>query len=144
MRRCNERIKLYQSKYDEISDIAGIAKEKRRMSVTKSEKDLTFDKKQGIIKSREVNKTEIIKPDLVLDGHKGTSKSADPNIVIDHKDKDGKVDIRTFYGDDGYKKKDIHTTDYGHPKQHPYGEHGENAEDYIWDENGKLKHKNRR
>ena len=41
VRRCNERIKAYQGKYDEISDITGIAKEKRRMSVTKPKNDLT-------------------------------------------------------------------------------------------------------
>ncbi len=59
MRRCNERIKLYQSKYDEISDIAGIAKEKRRMSVTKSEKVLTSEKTYGTIKAAEKNLSEL-------------------------------------------------------------------------------------
>ena len=54
MRRCNERIKLYRSKYDEISDIAGIAKEKRRMSVTKSEKVLTSGGISGTIPQADI------------------------------------------------------------------------------------------
>jgi NACalpha-BTF3-like transcription factor len=33
--RCNKRIKTYQSKYDEISNITGIEKEPKRMSVSK-------------------------------------------------------------------------------------------------------------
>lgn len=144
VRRCNERIKVYQDKYNQISEITGISKEPKRMSVPKSKDVLTNSAKGIIIEPKGTNKTEIVKPNLVVDGHNGTPKIAEPNIVIDHKDKDGKVDIRTFYGNDGYKKKDIHTTDHGHPKQHPYGKHGEHAEDYFWDEDGKLKQKNRR
>lgn len=144
VKRCNERIKAYQGKYDDISTITGIQGDKKRMSVSKSKKVLTNNTKRIIIETKRISKIEIVKPDLVVDGHNGTPKTAEPNIVIDHKDRDGKVDIRTFYGDDGYKKKEIHTTDHGHPKQHPYGKHGEHAEDYFWDEVGNLKQKNRR
>lgn len=51
VRRCNERIKAYQGKYDEISEITGIAKEKRRMSVVKSKNDLTSGGSRGTILS---------------------------------------------------------------------------------------------
>ena len=105
---------------------------------------MTNNTKEIIIEPKKTSKIEVVKPNLVVDGHSGTPKISEPNIVIDHKDIDGKVDIRTFYGDDGYKKKDIHTTDHGHPKQHPYGKHGEHAEDYYWDKDGRLKQKNRR
>lgn len=88
-------------------------------------------KKQG--------KSGKIKVDKVITGHAGPPKQATPDSVIDHIDKTGKVDIRAFYGPDGFKKWDIHTTAHGNPKTHPYGEHGEHAHDYTWDENGKLK-----
>ncbi len=35
VRECNERIKRYQDKYSEISDITGIAQDKKRMTLTK-------------------------------------------------------------------------------------------------------------
>ena len=54
------------------------------------------------------------------------------------------VDARGFYDDTGMKEKDIHTTDHGNPKTHHFGEHGEHAHDYKWDENGMLKEKTQR
>lgn len=35
VRRCNERIKVYQDKYNQISEISGIAKQPKRMSIPK-------------------------------------------------------------------------------------------------------------
>lgn len=55
---------------------------------------------------------------------------------MDHIDQDGKVDKRTYYDSEGKKSRDIHTTDHGNPKKHPYGEHGEHAHDYEWNEDG--------
>ena len=49
VRRCNERINTYKSKYTEISDITGIAKEPKRMSVPKSKNVLTNNTSGGII-----------------------------------------------------------------------------------------------
>ena len=89
-------------------------------------------------------KSGIIKADKTVSGHAGTPKKAEPNIVIDHVDDQGSVDARGFYGDDGYKDKDIHTTDHGNPKRHPYGKHGEHAHDYKWDDDGRLKEKTTR
>jgi hypothetical protein len=54
------------------------------------------------------------------------------------------VNVRSFYGNDGMKEKDLHTDDHGYPKQHPYGNHGEHAHDYEWDDAGKLKNKTTR
>lgn len=100
--------------------------------------------KSGIIKVTPKNEKKSLKADIVVEGHEGTPKSAIPGSIIDHKDKTGKIDVRSFYGEDGNKKKDIHATDHGNPKKHPYGEHGEHAEDYVWDEKGRLKTKTTR
>lgn len=89
-------------------------------------------------------KSGIIKADKVISGHAGTPKKAEPKTVIDHIDEKGTVDARGFYGDDGLKEKDIHTTDHGNPKRHPYGKHGEHAHDYTWADDGRLKEKTTR
>lgn len=86
----------------------------------------------------------IIKPDKVISGHDGTPKKSDPNTVIDHLGNDGKTETRTFYGDDGYKKKDLTNHNHGNAKTHPYGVNGEHAHDYTWGEDGRLKDKTTR
>ena len=91
-----------------------------------------------------VVKSVTIKPTKTISGHSSTPKEAEPNDIIDHMREDGTVDARGFYGDDGMKKKDIHTTDHGNPKHHTYGEHGEHGHDYEWNEDGSLKEKTTR
>lgn len=86
--------------------------------------------------------TEIC-PSKIMVGHAGTPKKAEPNSVIDHA-KNGKVDIRTFYDGTGLKQKDVHTTNHGNPKTHPYGKNGEHIHEYEWDSNGDLKNKTMR
>lgn len=86
-------------------------------------------------------KSGIIKADRVITGHSTTPRKAEPNVVIDHVDENGSVDARGFYDADGLKKRDIHTTDHGNPKRHPYGEHGEHGHDYQWNTDGSLKRK---
>lgn len=86
----------------------------------------------------------IIKADKIVSGHSGCPKMAEAGMVIDHIGKDGKVDVRAFYGESKLKSKDIHTTAHGNPKQHPYGEHGEHAHDYTWGNDGRLKNKTTR
>ena len=89
-------------------------------------------------------KSGIIKADRVISGHSTTPRKAEPNVVIDHVDENGSVKARGFYDADGVKEKDIHTTNHGNPKRHPYGEHGEHAHDYQWNADGSLKNRNPR
>lgn len=95
-------------------------------------------------KLRDSQKNDTIKPDKIIKGHEGTPKKAEAGTVIDHIGKDGKVDVRAFYGESNLKSKDIHTTAHGNPKQHPYGAHGEHVHDYTWGDNEKLKNKTTR
>lgn len=89
-------------------------------------------------------KSGIIKADKTISGHAGTPKKAEANTVIDHVNEEGSVDARGFYGNDGYKEKDVHTTDHGNPKRHQYGEHGEHGHDYQWNDDGSLRRKTTR
>lgn len=106
------------------------------------------DFKKKYLKAAETLKNQgksgIIKPDKVMSGHESTPKKSAPNTVIDHVGKDGAVNMRSFYGNDGMKSMDINTDNHGNPKRHPYGKHGEHAHDYEWDENGVLKNKTTR
>ena len=95
--------------------------------------------KSGVDKRK---KSDILKQTIT--GHKDAPRKAAPNSVIDHVDESGKVTSRSFYGEDGLKKMDIHTTDHGNPKWHNRGKHGEHAHEYLWDENGRLKGKTER
>lgn len=76
-----------------------------------------------------VEKTEkagIIK--TTVSGHSATPKQSAPNSITDHVGSDGKVDIRTFYDEEGRKTCEIHTTDHGNPKTHT----APHAHDYAW------------
>jgi len=113
--------------------------------------DKTVDAARAVDKATDAGKAvdrietaQKIKADIVIEGHSGTPKTAKANSVIDHKDQSGRVDIRSFYDGDTYKKKDIHTTNHGNPKRHPYGKNGEHVEEYVWDKEGKLKFKKTR
>ena len=83
----------------------------------------------------------IIKATKVWCGHKALPKDAEANAVIDHISKNGTVKVRGFYGNDGRKYKEIHTTNHGNSKQHPYGHHGEHGHIYYWNSDGTLKYK---
>lgn len=82
------------------------------------------------------NEAEVTR--MTITGHANTPKQATPNSVIDRIGFTGKVTDRSFYDDLGMKYKAIHTTDHGNRKQHPYGEYGEHAHDFIWNEDGSL------
>lgn len=97
----------------------------------KTENSVEKTDKAGIIKS-------------VRSGHNSNPKQSAPNSIMDHVTDDGKVDVRTFYGDTGWKKIELHTTNHGNPKQHPYGENGEHIETYEWNSDGTLKNLQRR
>lgn len=145
--------KEHNGKVYDIDKCPGVLHPNCRCTVVpvwkKSTREFNLDNKKdekrvGLTKSLGSGKIKLIKPHKVIVGHSGTPKTAEPNNVIDHKNSENKVDIRSFYGMNGYKKKDIHTTDHGNPKQHPFGNHGEHAEDYEWDNEGRLKNKTRR
>ncbi len=54
IKELKNRIKTFQGKYDEISDITGIAKEKRRLTVQKPQNVLTNNTDGGIINKKDV------------------------------------------------------------------------------------------
>ena len=63
VKRCNERIKAYQGKYDEISEITGIQGDKKRMSIPRG----TATVKGGTPTQKQIIRTQI-KDDLIKHG----------------------------------------------------------------------------
>ncbi len=74
-------------------------------------------------------------PTKVIEGHLPPPIKSNPNDVIDHRGNNGKVKTRSFYDNNGNKKKDINTDNHNNPKNHPYGQNGEHAHDYTWKDN---------
>lgn len=86
--------------------------------------------------------SSIIK--YTISGHESTLKKSIPNSITDHIGKDGKIDVRTYYGKNGMKELDIHTTNHSNSKTHIFGENGEHAHEYEWDNSGRLRKKTSR
>lgn len=66
-----------------------------------------------------------------------TSLTGQPNSISQVTNAKGGID-RNYYDESGRQTKQISNNDHGHPKGHNYGEHGEHAHDYIYDDSGKL------
>lgn len=75
------------------------------------------------------------------EGYGSLPRDSKPNAIIDHVFDNGVVRARAFYNDKGRKYKEIHTTNHGKPKAHPFGEHGEYGHIYQWNSDGSLKSK---
>lgn len=60
-----------------------------------------------------------------------------PNGITQHTNRKGGID-RNYYDENGRQIKQISNNDHFHPKQHNYGEHGEHAHDYVYDDSGNL------
>lgn len=64
----------------------------------------------------------------------------EPNTITQRTGKNGGIE-RNYIGTDGKQYKQVANNDHGNPKQHPFGNHGEHAHDYIWIDG--QKHPNR-
>lgn len=87
---------------------------------------------------------DIVTPTKTISGHESTPKKADPNDIIDKKRPDGSIATRTTYDESGMKKSEIHTDAHSKHKEGQFGEHGEHAHDYEWNEDGSLKERTTR
>ena len=56
-----------------------------------------------------------------------------PNGITQRTGKKGGIE-RNYYDENGRQIKQISNNDHDNPEQHPFGNHGEHAHDYIYDE----------
>lgn len=66
-----------------------------------------------------------------------TELTGEPNTITQVTNAKGGID-RNYYDESGRQSKQISNNDHGRPKGHDYGEHGEHAHDYIYDDSNKL------
>ena len=82
-----------------------------------------------------------VKPTQILEGHERVPRTSKPNAIIETRNEVGGVG-RTYYDGEGQISKQIHGN-HNQPQSHPYGNNGEHAHDFIW-ENGVLKERTTR
>ena len=134
LNRLNEEYKLF-------SKTTGLPTQRERAVVAGFWRKETADYQRTVAKYSAIryNKdgTIVVTDDWTGQAHPHIPVRYAPNAVVDTLSRAGKQRDRTIYGPDGRAIMQIHGGDHGHPKQHPYGQHGEHIHDYIWDESGK-------
>lgn len=76
--------------------------------------------------------TVVVTDDWTRQLHPHIPRTYKPNAVVDSISLGGKQHDRTVYDSEGRLSFQIHGGDHGHPKQHPYGQHGEHVHTYTW------------
>lgn len=79
----------------------------------------------------------IIKAIKTISGHESNPKTSDAFDIINHIGKNNKIETRSYYNELGQKITDITNHNHNLPKTHAYGQNGEHAHDYTW-ENGEI------
>lgn len=79
---------------------------------------------------------KIILISETITGRKPPGKQGPSNSVVQHNADNGDVLARVYYNDIGLKVKEVHFTDHKRPDKHAYGDRGEHAHDYFYDEKG--------
>ena len=62
---------------------------------------------------------------------------AEPNSITQKINSNGGID-RNYYDESGRQFKQVSNNDHNQPKKHPFGENGEHAHDYVYDDKGNL------
>lgn len=120
-KQCRDKISMYREKYEDLCDKVGLEKRYNRMASYGGKKSVDISRKSGIIK---VDKTTL---------------TAEPNSITQVTNKSGGID-RNYYGSDGKQTKQISNHNHGNPKNHPFGDNGEHAHDYVNDKQGIPRH----
>ena len=68
-----------------------------------------------------------------------STRNGIPGSITQKENAKGGID-RNYYGQDGRQTKQISNNDHGHKAESAFGQHGEHAHDYTWDENGTMYH----
>lgn len=91
--------------------------------------------------NRQKNKTNAAGHDIIK--VEKTTLIFKPNSITETVGRHGGIN-RNYYGETARQSKQISNHDHGNRKEHPFGEKGEHAHDYVYDENGKLIYRTKR
>lgn len=126
----NAKIKRKTAEYKEFCRTCGVTEKTSRLRYECKTSDL---KKTKAWKSFD-NIVKVSKNDII--NVEKTSLYESPNSITQEVLKNGGVN-RNYYDNEGKQIKQISNHNHGNAKRHPFGEKGEHAHDYIW-EDGKL------
>lgn len=103
-----------------------------------------FVEKYGKVRYNE-DGTVIVTDHWNSKGHSSIPKEYSKNAIIETEEVKGNIKQinRTFYDEEGKMCRQTHSGAHMNPKMHPYGENGEHAHDYEWEE-GKIKNRTTR
>lgn len=126
----NARIKSKTAEYKEFCKACGVPVATSKLRYECGTSDL---KKTKAWKSYD-NLVKVSKNGII--NIEKTTLYADPNSITQEVLKNGGIN-RNYYDNEGKQIKQISNHNHGNAKRHPFGEKGEHAHDYIW-EDGKL------
>lgn len=126
----NARIKHKTAEYKEFCKACGVPTATGKLRYECGTSDL---KKTKAWKSYD-NLVKVSKNGII--NIEKTTLYADPNSITQEVLKNGGIN-RNYYDNEGKQIKQISNHNHGNAKRHPFGEKGEHAHDYIW-EDGKL------
>lgn len=126
----NARIKSKTAEYKEFCKACGVPVATSKLRYECGTSDL---KKTKVWKSYD-NLVKVSKNGII--NIEKTTLYADPNSITQEVLKNGGIN-RNYYDNEGKQIKQISNHNHGNAKRHPFGEKGEHAHDYIW-EDGKL------
>lgn len=126
-KRVEARIRQKTAEYKQFSKECGINPKMNRLRVESGVSDVTKTQAWKAYK----NVVNTSKPDI-LNVDK-TKLRAEPNSITQEILKGGGVN-RNYYDGAGKQIKQISNHNHGNAKRHPFGEKGEHAHDYIWED----------
>lgn len=130
-----------EQQYARFCEKAGLKQNLNMLYVKGYKRDFAYIKQNSVEYPAVSGK---IVPVKTRHGHKSNPRNGTPNSIIEHLDPNGMVDVRTHYDSNGEKDWELHTSDHGNPKMHPFGEHGEHVHEYSWNDDGRLRSKQER
>lgn len=98
---------------------------------------LDIEGKNGIIKENITNAAGY--PVKINKQEKIKTTGEKPNSIIQTKNPRGGIN-RNYYDENGNQTKQISNNDHGHKAERNFGQHGEHAHDYHFDEKGINRH----
>ena len=125
-----ERMKQIGFKKPTIS-----AEERERMLIAGMKKPQRLDiaGESGIIEEKIIHNSAGKQVKTI----KHINLQAEPNSITQKINSNGGID-RNYYDESGRQFKQVSNNDHNQPKKHPFGENGEHAHDYVYDDKGNL------
>lgn len=110
---------------------------KKSLEMEKVQLKLDIEGKNGIIKENITNAAGY--PVKINKQEKIKTTGEKPNSIIQTKNPRGGIN-RNYYDENGNQTKQISNNDHGHKAERNFGQHGEHAHDYHFDEKGINRH----